>query len=97
LSMGKLSSKTGFVGMSRQGTLALGSNNTAHVTIDEKGVLNVSSIKIGHNSVSWGRSLPGYSAIKGDIVYNLDCTNSSDSPIGWQCLGAYRWRPILSQ
>ena len=83
--------------MSRQGTLALGNNNTAHVTIDEQGVLNVSSIKIGHNSVSWGRSLPGYSAIKGDIVYNLDCTNSADSPIGWQCLGAYRWRPILSQ
>ena len=97
LSMGKLSSKTGYVGMSRQGTLALGNNNTAHVTIDEQGVLNVSSIKIGHNSVSWGRSLPGYSAIKGDIVYNLDCTNSADSPIGWQCLGAYRWRPILSQ
>ena len=63
----------------------------------QKGVLNVSSLKIGHNSVSWGRSLPGYSAIKGDIVYNLDCTNSADSPIGWQCLGAYRWRPILSQ
>tara|TARA_B100001057_G_scaffold282732_1_gene283140 strand:- start:763 stop:1995 length:1233 start_codon:yes stop_codon:yes gene_type:complete len=97
LAMGKLSSKTGFVGMSRQGTLALGSNNTAHVTIDEQGVLNVSSIKIGHNSVSWARDLPGYSGIKGDIVYNLDCTNSADSPIGWQCLGAYRWRPILSQ
>lgn len=97
LAMGKLSSKTGFVGMSRQGTLALGSNNTAHVTIDEQGVLNVSSIKIGHNSVSWARELPGYSGIKGDIVYNLDCTNSADSPIGWQCLGAFRWRPILSQ
>ena len=94
MSMGRLGKKTGYVGLSRQGTLALGTNNTGHVTIDDQGVLHVSKIKIGTNSISWARSLPGYSGIKGDIVYNLDCTNSGDSPVGWQCLGAFRWRPI---
>ena len=91
ITLGKKQKDTGYIGLSRKGTLEIGTNNNA-ITIDPDGKTKINELMIGRNNISWSNELPGFSGQKGDIVFNMNPTASND--IGWQCLGQFRWRKI---
>jgi hypothetical protein len=91
ITLGKKKQDTGYIGLSRKGTLEIGTNNSA-ITIDAEGKTKINELMIGRNNISWGNELPGFAGQKGDIVFNMSPTASND--IGWQCLGQFRWRKI---
>jgi len=91
ITLGKKQKDIGYIGLSRKGTLEIGTNNNA-ITIDPDGKTKINELMIGRNNISWSNELPGFSGQKGDIVFNMNPTASND--IGWQCLGQFRWRKI---
>lgn len=91
ISLGKFSKNTSFIGSNRRQNLVIGVNRQNHLEIDSDGLVTVSRLKIGRNTVSWGTEVPGYSGTKGDIVFN---TNVNDGIFAWMCLGAFRWQTV---
>lgn len=91
VSIGKKSKGVAKIQLSA-GQLDIGTNSDAQITIDSDGKVKVKQLMVGRNNISWDKQVPNYAGQKGDIVFNIDPT--SDSPLGWQCLGSFRWRVI---
>jgi hypothetical protein len=91
ITLGKKKQDTGYIGLGRKGTLEIGTNNSA-ITIDTEGKTKINELMIGRNNISWGNELPGFSGQKGDIVFNMNPTSTSD--FAWQCLGQFKWKII---
>lgn len=92
LSLGKHSKDHAFVGTSRLQKLVLGVNRQQHLVIDEKGLVSVCGLRIDRWQIAHHDTVPGWSGTKGDIVFNS--SPSEQAPMGWSCLGGYRWREL---
>ena len=93
---GKLREQTAYVGTARRQRFALGVNKKASIEIDEDELVSVKKLQIGVNRIAYETTVPNYSGVKGDIVFN---TNASvnDPVFAWICLGGFRWKLLKAQ
>ena len=89
ITVGKKSKDTAQI--ATKNALEITTGNTAMV-IEPDGKVKINDLMIGRNNISWAKQVPNFSGQKGDIVFNMD--PGADSPLGWQCLGSFRWRVI---
>lgn len=89
LSLGKKNKDT--TQISTNNRLEIATGDTA-ITIDDTGKVTIKELMVGRNNISFGKQVPNYSGQKGDIVFNMN--PSPGAPLGWQCLGSFRWRVI---
>ena len=90
ISLGKKAERTGFIGSNRLQNLEIGVNGTGAITVTDKNLVIIDQLQIGKNLFSHGKTCPGYSGSKGDIVFNTDV--SAKNPVfAWMCVGAYNW------
>jgi hypothetical protein len=93
---GKLREQTAYVGTARRQRLALGVNKKASIEIDEDELVSVKKLQIGVNRIAYETTVPNYSGVKGDIVFNTNA-NVNDPVFAWICLGGFRWKLLKAQ
>lgn len=93
---GKLREQTAYVGTARRQRLALGVNKKASIEIDEDELVSVKKLQIGVNRIAYETTVPNYSGVKGDIVFNTNI-NVNDPVFAWICLGGFRWKLLKAQ
>ena len=89
ISIGKRSQDTGTINTPRYQTLVLGANGNNNLTLTPDGSVEVDSISIGSVLMSSAITIPNYSGITGQIVWNQ--APAPGSAIGWVCLGGHLW------
>lgn len=89
---GKLSKGQAYLGTARLHKLSLGINRQAMIEIDTEGLTTIKSLRVGKNRIGHGDQVPGYSGVRGDMVFNTNF--NSDQPFGWMCLGGFRWQSL---
>jgi hypothetical protein len=89
ISVGKRSQDTGTINTPRYQTLVLGANGNNNLTLTPDGSVEVDSISIGSVLMSSAITIPNYSGITGQIVWNQ--APAPGSAIGWVCLGGHLW------
>ena len=89
ITLGKKSRDTAQI--STRNALEIATGNTA-IVIEPDGKVKINELMIGRNNIAWASQVPNHAGQKGDIVFNMD--PGADSPLGWQCLGSFRWRVI---
>lgn len=93
---GKLREQTAYVGTARRQRFALGVNKKASIEIDEDELVSVKKLQIGVNRIAYETTVPNYSGVKGDIVFNTNA-NVNDPVFAWICLGGFRWKLLKAQ
>jgi hypothetical protein len=89
ISFGKRGQDTGIINTPRYQTLVLGANGKDNLTLNPDGSVEVDMLTIGTVIMTSAVSIPNYSGITGQIVWNQ--APAPGSAIGWVCLGATRW------
>jgi len=89
INIGKRGQDTGVINTPRYQTLILGANGKNNLTLNPDGTVEVDSITIGTVIMTSAVTIPNYSGITGQIVWNQ--APAPGSAIGWVCLGATRW------
>lgn len=90
VSIGKHKERTAFIGSNRLQNLEIGVNGKGAITVTDKNLVIIDQLQIGKNLFSHGKTCPGYSGSKGDIVFNTDV--SAKNPVfAWMCVGAFNW------
>jgi hypothetical protein len=89
ISFGKRGQDTGTINTPRYQTLVIGANGKDNLTLNPDGSVEVDRISIGSVLMSSAVTIPNYSGITGQIVWNQ--TPIPGSAIGWVCLGATLW------
>ena len=67
----------------------MGANGKNNLTLNPDGSVEVDTITIGTVMMSSAVTIPNYSGITGQIVWNQSPVPGA--AIGWVCLGATRW------
>lgn len=91
---GKHSKQTGYIGTSRLTNLAIGINRTPYIEIDTDGLTTIKQLRLGQHRISFAPALPGYAGTRGDLVINSD--PKPNTAFAWQCLGSFRWQPLMA-
>jgi hypothetical protein len=94
IAIGKHKNRQAYVGTSRDSSLALGTNRTAHVEIDIDGITTIKKLRLGLHRIGQESQVPGYSGVKGDLVFNTNPTG--DGVFAWLCLGGHKWQVLKS-
>lgn len=89
ISLGKYSQNTGSINTPRNQTLVLGANGKNNLTLNTDGSVEVESLTIGSVLMTSAVTIPNYSGITGQIVWNQ--APHPGAAIGWVCLGGNRW------
>lgn len=89
INIGKRGQDTGVINTPRYQTLILGANSKNNLILNPDGTVEVDSITIGTVLMTSAVTIPNYSGITGQIVWNQ--APAPGSAIGWVCLGATRW------
>lgn len=89
INFGKRSQDTGTINTPRYQTLILGANGNNNLTLNPDGTVEVDSISIGSVLMSSAITIPNYSGITGQIVWNQ--APAPGSAIGWVCVGGHLW------
>jgi hypothetical protein len=89
INFGKRSQDTGIINTPRYQTLVLGANGNNNLTLTPDGSVEVDRITIGTVIMTSATTIPNYSGITGQIVWNQ--APAPGSAIGWVCLGGTRW------
>jgi len=89
INIGKRSQDTGIINTPRHQTLVLGANGNNNLTLNPDGSVEVDSISIGSVLMSSAITIPNYSGITGQIVWNQ--APAPGSAIGWVCVGGHLW------
>jgi hypothetical protein len=92
---GKLAKNTAYIGTARKQKLSIGVNRTPHIEIDEDGLTTVKQLRVDRFRIGHTVETPGWSGTRGDVMINSD--PKPGTPFAWQCLGGYKWQPILVQ
>ena len=89
INFGKRSQDTGMITTPRYQALVLGANGNNNLTLNPDGSVEVDSISIGSVLMSSAITIPNYSGITGQIVWNQ--APAPGSAIGWVCVGGHLW------
>ena len=89
INFGKRSQDTGMINTPRHQTLVLGANGNSNLTLNPDGSVEVDTLTIGTVIMSSAITIPNYSGITGQIVWNQ--APAPGSAIGWVCLGGHLW------
>jgi hypothetical protein len=89
ISLGKYSQNVGSINTPRNQTLVLGANGKNNLTLTTDGSVEVESLTIGSVLMTSAVTIPNYSGITGQIVWNQ--APHPGGAIGWVCLGGNRW------
>ena len=89
INVGKRSQDTATINTPRYQTLVLGANGNNNLTLTPDGSVEVDSISIGSVLMSSAVTIPNYSGITGQIVWNQ--APAPGSAIGWVCVGGHLW------
>ena len=89
INFGKRSQDTGIINTPRHQTLVLGANGNSNLTLNPDGSVEVDTLTIGTVIMSSATTIPNYSGITGQIVWNQ--APAPGSAIGWVCLGGHLW------
>ena len=89
INVGKRGQNTGTINTPRHQTLILGSNGKDNIILNPDGTVEVESITIGTVIMTSAITIPNYSGITGQIVWNQ--APAPGSAIGWVCLGGHLW------
>jgi hypothetical protein len=89
INFGKRSQDTAIINTPRYQTLVLGANGNNNLTLTPDGSVEVDRITIGTVIMTSATTIPNYSGITGQIVWNQ--APAPGSAIGWVCLGGTRW------
>ena len=89
INISKRSQDTGIINTPRYQTLVLGANGNNNLTLTPDGSVEVDSISIGSVLMSSAITIPNYSGITGQIVWNQ--APAPGSAIGWVCVGGHLW------
>ena len=89
INISKRSQNTGIINTPRYQTLVLGANGNNNLTLNPDGSVEVDSISIGSVLMSSAITIPNYSGITGQIVWNQ--APAPGGAIGWVCLGGHLW------
>jgi len=89
INIGKRSQDTAVINTPRHQTLVLGANGNNNLTLNPDGSVEVDSISIGSVLMSSAITIPNYSGITGQIVWNQ--APAPGSAIGWVCVGGHLW------
>ena len=89
INFGKRGQDTGVINTPRYQTLILGANGKNNLTLNPDGSVEVDTIIVGTVIMTSATTIPNYSGITGQIVWNQ--APAPGSAIGWVCLGATRW------
>lgn len=94
IDIGKRSANTAQIGTSKAHDLAFITNNQEQLKIDKDGLVSVNKLRVGRNRISTHNATPGWSGIKGDVVFNFNF--KPGGPFAWICLGDFRWQELVS-
>ena len=94
MSIGKISTRTGFVGTTRAQKLVIGTNKKGAIEINEDGAVSIGTLMIGPTRVSFANTTPSWSGAKGEWAWNSN--PAVNQPFAWQCLGGTRWQALRS-
>lgn len=89
ITVSKHSQDIGYINTPRNQRLIIGANNKQNLTLDPDGSVHASDLHIDDVKMTASNRVPDYSSRAGHIVWNS--APSSNSPIGWVCLGESRW------
>ena len=89
INIGKRSQDTGIINTPRYQTLVLGANGNNNLTLNPDGSVEVDTLTIGTVIMTSATTIPNYSGITGQIVWNQ--APAPGSAIGWVCLGGHLW------
>jgi hypothetical protein len=92
ISIGKHSRDRAWIGSSREQALDIGVNRQRAMSIESDGLVVIDRLRLDRWRIGFGNSVPNHSGTRGDLVINHD--PRPGSPWGWQCLGAFQWRPL---
>ena len=86
ITIGKMEKGVGYMGISNQAKLRIGTGNNADIEIND-GVVEVQKFKIGRNTIAWTTQPPGHSGAPGDIMFNAGSLQCA----GWRCIEKFNW------
>ena len=89
ITIAKHSQETAHISTPRHQTLVLGANGNKNLILNPDGTVEVESITIGTVIMTSATTIPNYSGITGQIVWNQ--APAPGSAIGWVCLGGHLW------
>ena len=89
INIGKRSQDTGIINTPRYQTLVLGANGNNNLTLNPDGSVEVDTLTIGTVIMTSATTIPNYSGITGQIVWNQ--APAPGGAIGWVCLGGHLW------
>jgi len=89
INVGKRGQDTATVNTPRHQRLILGANGKQNIILNTDGTVEVDSITIGTVIMTSAITIPNYSGITGQIVWNQ--APAPGSAIGWVCLGGHLW------
>jgi hypothetical protein len=89
INIGKRSQDTGIINTPRYQTLVLGANGNNNLTLNPDGSVEVDTLTIGTVIMSSATTIPNYSGITGQIVWNQ--APAPGGAIGWVCVGGHLW------
>jgi hypothetical protein len=89
INIGKRSQDTGIINTPRYQTLVLGANGNNNLTLNPDGSVEVDTLTIGTVIMTSATTIPNYSGITGQIVWNQ--APAPGGAIGWVCVGGHLW------
>jgi hypothetical protein len=89
INLGKRSQDTATINTPRYQSLVLGANGNNNLTLNPDGSVEVDTLTIGTVIMTSATTIPNYSGITGQIVWNQ--APAPGSAIGWVCVGGNRW------
>jgi len=90
IAIGKRKERTGFIGTNRKQHLEIGVNGKGNIIIKDDGLVVIDQLQVGKQRISHGSDVPGYSASKGDIVFNIN-VGPKNPVFAWMCVGGFNW------
>jgi hypothetical protein len=89
INVGKRSQDTASISTPRYQTLILGANGNNNLTLNPDGSVEVDTLTIGTVIMTSATTIPNYSGITGQIVWNQ--APAPGGAIGWVCVGGHLW------